>query len=152
MNLHDFREDDPRKLSTGEKHRVAMAALLAANPELILLDEPTTGIDGEQKQEIGNLLLDLCGQGKSVLLVTHDIDFASDYAGRLVFMHSGNILADGSIQEVMAGNIFYTSQAARLFRGIEPGIINKTRARQYLGSHFSMDSPWGMGQEKGLDY
>ncbi len=152
MNLQDFREDDPRKLSTGEKHRVAMAALLAANPELILLDEPTTGIDGEQKQEIGNLLLDLCRQGKSVLLVTHDIDFASDYAGRLVFMHSGNILADGSIQEVMAGNIFYTSQAARLFRGIEPGIINKTHARQYLGAQFSMDSPWGMGQEKGLDY
>ncbi len=152
MNLQDFREDDPRKLSTGEKHRVAMAALLAANPELILLDEPTTGIDGEQKQEIGNLLLDLCRQGKSVLLVTHDIDFASDYAGRLVFMHSGTILADGSIQEVMAGNTFYTSQAARLFRGIEPGIINKTHARQYLGAQFSMDSPWGMGQEKGLDY
>lgn len=152
MNLQEFREDDPRKLSTGEKHRVAMAAVLASNPDLILLDEPTTGIDGEQKKEIGKLLLTLCQQGKSVLLVTHDIDFASEYAGRLVFMHNGTILADGPVQEVMAGNTFYTSQAARLFGGIEPGIISQTRAIEYLRSHFEKHSSRVVGQEKGLDY
>lgn len=152
MNLQEVREHDPRKLSTGEKHRVAMAALLAANPDLILLDEPTTGIDKEQKKEIGKLLLALCRQGKSVILVTHDIDFASEYAGRLVFMHGGTILADGSIQEVMAGNTFYTSQAARLFWGIEPGIINQTRAMEYLRSHFAEHSLRVVRQEKGLDY
>lgn len=152
MNLQEVREDDPRKLSTGEKHRVAMAALLAANPDLILLDEPTTGLDGEQKKEIGELLLTLCQQDKAVLLVTHDIDFAGEYAGRLVFMHSGTILADGSVQEVMAGNTFYTSQAARLFWGIEPGVINQTRAIEYLRLHFKEHSPRVVGQEKGLDY
>ncbi len=152
MNLQEFREDDPRKLSTGEKHRVAMAALLGANPDLILLDEPTTGLDGEQKKEIGELLLKLCQQNKSVLLVTHDIDFASEYAGRLVFMHNGTILADGSVQEVMAGNTFYTSQAARLFWGIEPGIINQTGAIEFLGSHLSKLYPRVVGQGKELDY
>ena len=152
MNLQGLQNEDPRKLSTGEKHRVAMAALLESNPDLILLDEPTTGIDGEQKKEIGKLLLDLCRQGKSVLLVTHDIDFASEYAGRLVFMHSGTILADGSIQEIIAGNTFYTSQVARLFGGIEPGVINQTRAIEYLRSHFSKYNPRKAGQEKGSDY
>ncbi len=140
MNLQEFREDDPRKLSTGEKHRVAMAALLAANPDLILLDEPTTGIDGEQKKEIGELLLTLFHQEKSVLLVTHDMDFASEYAGRLVFMHSGTILADGSVQEVMMGNIFYTSQVARMFKGIEPDVINQSGAIEYLRLYFSTGS------------
>ncbi len=152
FNLQEVREDDPHKLSTGEKHRVGMAAILASNPDLILLDEPTTGIDAEQKKEIGELVLTLCEQNKSVLLVTHDIDFASEYAGRLVFMHSGAILADGSVQEVMAGNTFYTSQAARLFSEIEPGIINQTRAIEYLRSHFSRHNSRVVGQEKGLDY
>lgn len=152
MHLQEFREDDPRKLSTGEKHRLAMAEVLASNPDLVLLDEPTTGIDGEQKIKIGKLLLDLCRQGKSVIMVTHDIDFASEYAGRLVFMHSGTILADGSVQEVIAGNTFYTSQAARLFRGIESGVINQTRAIDYLRSYFSMHSLRVVGQEKRLDY
>lgn len=152
MNLQELQNEDPRKLSTGEKHRVAMTAVLASNPDLILLDEPTTGIDGAQKKEIGTLLLDLCRQGKSVLMVTHDMDFASEYAGRLVFMHSGTILADGSIQEIIAGNTFYTSQVARLFGGIEPGVINQSQAIEYLRSHFRKPNPRKAGQEKGLDY
>lgn len=152
MNLQELQNEDPRKLSTGEKHRVAMTAVLASNPDLILLDEPTTGIDGAQKKEIGTLLLDLCRQGKSVLMVTHDMDFASEYAGRLVFMHSGTILADGSIQEIIAGNTFYTSQVARLFGGIEPGVINRSQAIEYLRSHFRKPNPRKAGQEKGLDY
>ena len=152
MNLQGFQEDDPRKLSTGEKHRVAMAAILASNPDLILLDEPTTGIDGEQKQDIGKLLFDLCQQGKSVLLVTHDIDFASEYATRLIFMHDGTILADGTVQEVITGNTFYTSQVARLFSEIDSSVVNQAQAVEYLKSHLSRHSRRVVGKEKGLDY
>ncbi|HBQ25145.1 MAG TPA: hypothetical protein DD791_02015, partial [Syntrophomonas sp.] len=122
------------------------------NPDLILLDEPTTGIDGEQKQDIGKLLFDLCQQGKSVLLVTHDIDFASEYATRLIFMHDGTILTDGTVQEVITGNTFYTSQVARLFSEIDSSVVNQAQAVEYLKSHLSRHSRRVVGKEKGLDY
>lgn len=133
MNLQGYWNQDPRKLSTGEKQRAALAAILASDPAIILLDEPTTGVDREHKKQLGKLLGDLCRQGKTVLWVTHDIDFASEYAGRMLFMHDGRILAEGPVEEQIQENIFYTSQAARLFRPIDGSIINEAQAIEYLG-------------------
>ncbi|MGS0765325.1 ABC transporter ATP-binding protein [Syntrophomonas curvata] len=133
MNLQQYREHDPRKLSTGEKQRAALAAILAADPALILLDEPTTGVDREHKRELGALLSNLCRQQKTIFLVTHDIDFASECAGRIVFMHDGRILAEGPADEQIPGNIFYASQAARLFRPFDRRVINEAQAVERIG-------------------
>jgi energy-coupling factor transporter ATP-binding protein EcfA2 len=137
MKLLAYRDHNPRKLSIGEKHRAALAAVLASEPVLLLLDEPTTGMDSEQKQSLGELLIKLCRQQKSVLLITHDIDFASEYAGRILFMHNGRILEDGPVEELMKGNVFYASQVARLFRDTDSSIVNKAGAIKYLTKSIS---------------
>jgi energy-coupling factor transporter ATP-binding protein EcfA2 len=132
LKLMQYRDDDPRKLSTGEKQRAALAAILASDPALILLDEPTTGVDREHKKKLGKLLVELCRRQKTIVLVTHDIDFVSEYAERIVFMHEGKIVAEGPVNEQIPKNIFYTSQAARLFQPFDRSIINEAQATERI--------------------
>jgi energy-coupling factor transporter ATP-binding protein EcfA2 len=155
MNISKLRNQDPRKLSTGEKQKVALAAALATDCELILLDEPTTGIDGEHKERLGELLYELCQKNKTVLFVTHDIDFASAYAQRLLLMHDGQLLSDGLMQEQLLGNIFYTSQVARLFRDIDQRVANQAQAINYIKRFRAINKRKGkgkVGRIVGIDY
>lgn len=117
--LSDLAGVNPRDLSAGERQRVALASLLVAGPSLILLDEPTRGVDQPAKDTLGRLLDRLCRQeGKSVLLVTHDVDFAAEWAAKVVFMAGGRVLAAGTPAEVLGDSLFYSPQVARLFRGV----------------------------------
>lgn len=91
----------PRELSGGEAQRVAIARALAANPRLLLLDEPTASLDPARRGELGNTLLELAATGRSLLLTSHDDDFVRDFATRVVVLADGIVVEEGVPAEVL---------------------------------------------------
>jgi energy-coupling factor transporter ATP-binding protein EcfA2 len=116
LHLSDFIDSYPRDLSGGERQRAAMAAILVADPDVILLDEPTRGLDYEQKQSLARYLRELQGEGKTVLMSTHDVELVAQCADRVVIMGEGEIVVDGPTREVMSNSMVFSSQINKLFR------------------------------------
>jgi energy-coupling factor transport system ATP-binding protein len=123
LDLSGVRGANPRDLSGGERQRVAMASVLVAGPELLLLDEPTRGIDYKLKNELGTLLREQNEQGLTTVLVTHDVEFAAEYARQVAVMFDGRIVAAGSKYQILTGSAFYSPQIARLFYGIAGDVL-----------------------------
>lgn len=90
----------PRQLSGGQKQRVAIARALAMNPEVLLFDEPTSALDPEMVGEVLSVMQDLAHEGMTMLVVTHEMAFAHDVSERVVFMHEGVILEQGSPEAI----------------------------------------------------
>ena len=105
----------PRDLSVGERQRVALAAILVPQPRLVLLDEPTRGLDYAAKQSLADLLQSWRTAGTGVLLVTHDVEFAALLADRVVIMGRGEVIADGPTAAVLGSSPLFAPQIARLF-------------------------------------
>ena len=84
----------PRHLSGGEAQRVAIARALAVDPPVLLMDEPTASLDPERRAELGALLNELRRQGRTLLIATHDDDFAQEFATRIVRLRDGVIVPD----------------------------------------------------------
>jgi len=116
VGLSGFSERYPRDLSVGERQRVALASILVAEPNLLLLDEPTRGLDPIEKRNLGNLIHEQAGQGRTVILATHDVELAARTAQRVVIMNEGRIVADGPAREVMTASTMFRPQVNRLFR------------------------------------
>jgi energy-coupling factor transport system ATP-binding protein len=121
LGLTPYRGSDPRDLSVGERQRVALAAVLAAEPEVLLLDEPTRGLDYLQKDALVGILRDLRDAGRTVVLATHDVELAAHLADRVVIMGDGEIVADGPAREVMTGSLVFSSQVSKLVR--DPALV-----------------------------
>ena len=102
FQLRPLLARSPYRLSEGEKKRVAFAAALAARPEILVLDEPTTGQDWPFRQGLGRVLTELQARGQTVVLVTHDLEFAAQHACRWMLLGDGRVLAHGSPREVMS--------------------------------------------------
>lgn len=130
--LEGIIHNNPRELSAGEQQRVALASLLASEPELILLDEPTKGLDYENKKQLGIILTNLADKGISVFLITHDLEFAAEYGKRMLIMFEGEIVVDGLLKEVLQNNWFYTTQLNLTFRNKLKGIVNYADASKAL--------------------
>lgn len=101
FGLDPLLERSPYRLSGGEKKRVAFASALAANPEVLVLDEPTAGQDWHFRRTVGNLLNRLRDRGQTIVIVTHDLDFAEEHASRWALLGEGRLLAMGRPDEVM---------------------------------------------------
>ncbi|MBN1400582.1 MAG: ATP-binding cassette domain-containing protein [Anaerolineae bacterium] len=106
----------PRDLSVGERQRVALAAILAAEPQIILLDEPTRGVDYEQKRALTRFLQAARAQGHTVILSTHDVELAAASADRVILLGDGEVVVDGSTRQVMSQSMVFSSQINKLFR------------------------------------
>lgn len=132
LGLEACRHSHPRDLSSGEQQRVALASVLVVNPQLLLLDEPTRGMDYQLKAELGKILRDLVGEGTGIVLVTHDVEFAAEYADRIIMMSSGRIIADGPKHQVLGQSFFYTTQLGKMCRGYAQGILTLTEAQARL--------------------
>lgn len=91
---------NPHFLSMGEKHRLAIAAVLAMRPEVIILDEPTTGLDYKRNKQLMEIIKKLHRQGHTIILITHDMAFAAEYSNRAIILHEGRVLADGPTREI----------------------------------------------------
>jgi len=91
----------PRQLSGGEAQRVAIARALAPDPHLLLMDEPTSALDPARRSSLGESLRTLAGQGRGLLIVTHDTDFALSYADRVVVLSQGTVAEQGSAEQIL---------------------------------------------------
>lgn len=92
----DFFEKSPFRLSGGEMRKVAIAGILASNPDVLILDEPTVGLDPFTRRELLKLLKDINNQGKTVIVVTHDMDVVSEMAERVIIIDGNKIVYDDS--------------------------------------------------------
>ena len=90
----------PRQISGGQKQRVAIARALAMNPEVLLFDEPTSALDPEMVGEVLSVMRDLAKEGMTMLVVTHEMDFARDVSNRVVYMNQGVICEQGSPEDL----------------------------------------------------
>jgi len=95
VGLLDKRDDYPRQLSGGQKQRVAIARALAMKPEIMLLDEITAALDPEMVHEVLDVILDLAREGKTMIIVTHEMSFARAVADRVIFLEGGHIVEEG---------------------------------------------------------
>ena len=107
---------DPKEMSVGERQRVALAAVLAAEPAVLLLDEPTRGLDYGQKAALTATLQRLAAEGRAILLATHDVELAAHVADRVVLLSAGQVVVDGPAREVMTDSLVFASQVSKLFR------------------------------------
>ncbi len=113
----------PYDLSGGEQRRVALAKLLLGMPKILLLDEPTGGMDAGFKREFGELLQSLAKQGMTVVMVSHDMEFCAEYAHRCGLLFDGSITAEAESRQFFSGNTFYTTAASRMARGVLPDAV-----------------------------
>lgn len=90
----------PNQLSGGQKQRVAIARALAMNPRIMLFDEPTSALDAEMIQEVLDVMLDLAGEGMTMVVVSHEMGFAKAAADRMMFLDDGRIIEEGSPKEL----------------------------------------------------
>jgi energy-coupling factor transport system ATP-binding protein len=133
MKLTCCRGFNPRDLSSGERQRVALASVMVQGPQLLLLDEPTRGVDYGLKAGLGSLLRKVAVEGTAVLMVTHDVEFAAEYADRIVMLFDGRIACDGPKHEVLCSSMFYAPQLSRLFRDVRSGVLTLREALEFMG-------------------
>lgn len=117
LGLNHMGDLYPRDLSVGQRQRVALGAVTITRPPLILLDEPTRGLDPALKEELVAIWRGWLDEGAAILLVTHDVELAAMIADRVVMMSQGEIIASGSTREILGNSPHFAPQMARLFPG-----------------------------------
>lgn len=100
VNLETYAQEHPQVLTRGQRQVLALASVLVADPDLIIADEPTSGLDQEQSQKVMAVLDDFCRRGKTVIMVTHDLELARSYSHRLVAMYHHRIVADFPVNQL----------------------------------------------------
>ena len=118
MEITSVLERHPFDLSGGEQQRAAIAKVLLTEPEVLLLDEPTKGMDSAVKASFGAKLRELRSLGIAILIVSHDIEFCAAYADRAGFMFGGSIASENTVREFFCENTFYTTAANRIARDV----------------------------------
>ena len=116
LGLNAVADRHPRSLSGGERQRVAIAAVAVGNARVLLLDEPTRGMDAMSRAALERAISEHCRTGGAVLLATHDVELAARCAHRAIVMGDGEVVADGSARDVLGGSLF-APQVARVIPG-----------------------------------
>ena len=116
LGISDLLEKHPFDLSGGEQQKAAFAKILLTKPNVILLDEPTKGIDAYSKAVLAEILKKLKADGKTIIAVTHDVEFAAEYADRCAMLFDGQIVSSDVPEKFFAENNFYTTAASRMSR------------------------------------
>ena len=122
----------PYDLSGGEQQLLALAKVLATQPRLLLLDEPTKGIDAAAKQRLTGVLKALKAQGMTLVIVTHDVEFAAQCADRCCFVFRGQVISTGTPRAFFRQNHFYTTAVSRMTRGLLDGAVTVEDAAALL--------------------
>ncbi|MCW2786425.1 MAG: energy-coupling factor transporter ATP-binding protein [Marmoricola sp.] len=111
----DIADDlHPRDLSEGQRLGLVLAIQLTADPEVLLLDEPTRGLDYQGKAALAGVLAELAGRGRAVLLSTHDVEFVAEAAGRVVVIAAGELVADGTTADVVTASPAFAPQVSKV--------------------------------------
>lgn len=124
LDLTEYRKTSPFMLSGGERKRVALASVLAWNPKVVILDEPTIGQDHKQKERLRQFIVQLIAQRKTVIIVTHDVEFVAECNPHVVLMAQGNIVAEGDAKQMLTNPDLVTQasivspQITQIFLGL----------------------------------
>lgn len=121
--ISNILQSHPYDISGGEQQRVSLAKILLLNPDIILLDEPTKGMDESFKVVFASVIRELKSQGKTIVLVSHDIEFCAKFSDRCVMFFDGDITSSGTPREFFAGKTFYTTTANKMVRHILPNAV-----------------------------
>jgi energy-coupling factor transport system ATP-binding protein len=143
LGLVQYRKTSPFLLSGGERKRVALASVLAWNPNILILDEPTIGQDYQQKEKLRQFIVQMQTQGKTVVIVTHDVEFVAECNPRVMLMKEGTIVADGegkeilTTPEVLAKSSIVLPQIAQIFMkltslGLPKNVIDVYDAKEIV--------------------
>ena len=122
-HLEGLLERHPYDLSGGEQQRLALAKVLLLRPKILLMDEPTKGMDAEYKEELGSILKKLQSHGMTIFMISHDVEFVAEYADTTGLFFEGNIVTSKKTRDFFAGNNFYTTAANRMARGLFPEAV-----------------------------
>ena len=101
IGLYEKRNSYPRELSGGQKQRTSIVRALIMKPKLMLYDEPTTALDPEVKGDVTSLMREIAGEGMSMIIVSHEIEFIKDFASKVIFMDDGKIVEYGECKKVL---------------------------------------------------
>lgn len=123
LEIKELLENHPLDLSGGEQERVAMAKVLLTEPEIILMDEPTKGMDGIFKEKFAWLLKELKSKGKTIIIVSHDMEFCAEVCDRCALFFDGQIISENEMRNFFEENRFYTTVIKRVSDNIIPGIV-----------------------------
>lgn len=118
LGIDKHLKSHPRDLSTGERQRLAIASLLLYNPEHLLLDEPTRGLDFKGKKTLGRILRKLNEKGITIMLITHDIEFAYAYSEKSLILSRGELICFGKTEEVLNQAYSYTTELGKLSKSL----------------------------------
>ena len=121
--LSELLDRHPYDISGGEQQRAALAKVLLTAPDILLLDEPTKGLDAEFKVSFARIINKLTLQGVTVLMVSHDVAFCAEYAHKCGMFFDGSLVAEGTPREFFSGNSFYTTSANRMARHLIPDAV-----------------------------
>ncbi|RLI46598.1 ABC transporter ATP-binding protein [Candidatus Bathyarchaeota archaeon] len=132
LDLERYRSVSPFMLSGGERKRVALASVLAWDPSIIILDEPTIGQDYRQKERLRQFIMQLNQQGKTIIIVTHDVEFVAECSPKILLMRKGKIIAEGDAKEVLTDELLLNQasismpEIAKIFKNLrEFGLPSK---------------------------
>jgi energy-coupling factor transport system ATP-binding protein len=115
--LTALRAAQPSDLSAGERQRTALAAMLAGRPAVILLDEPTRGMDYETKRRLVENLRQRCDEGATVILASHDVELAGSCADRVLLLAEGRVVIEGPARDVLSESLTFSTQVNKLLGG-----------------------------------
>ena len=121
--LENLLDRHPYDLSGGEQQRAALAKVLLLDPEILLMDEPTKGLDAEFKQAFAEIVQVLLRRDVTVLMVSHDIEFCARYTHRCALFFDGGIVTEDTPRAFFSGNSFYTTSANRMARALLPEAV-----------------------------
>ncbi len=133
FDLSPLLDRHPYDLSGGERQMVALCKALKSRPRLLILDEPSKGLDPRYKKQLGDLLMELKGRGMTIVLITHDVEFAAGCTDRCALFFDGAIAACENTADFMNGNRYYTTAASRITRGIIEDCYTVDRAAKAMG-------------------
>ena len=138
LNLKDIFHMHPYDLSGGEIQKAALMKILLSEADLILLDEPTKGMDAFLKKEFGQILKELLLKGKTILMVTHDVEFAAEYADDCSMIFDGEIFGRSKPKTFFEHNTYFTTYTNRIMRRATQGIITVSEADFVLNEYERM--------------
>jgi energy-coupling factor transport system ATP-binding protein len=132
LSVSHLKDTHPYDLSGGEAQLCALARILLTDPEILLLDEPAKGLDKTSARVLGKLLTDLAAEGKAILCVTHNADFAAEFSHRCGMFFDGQIIGTAAPREFFSHNRFYTTAAARICENIFDGAVTVAMAKSEI--------------------
>ena len=130
--ITDLLDANPADLSGGETQRAALAKVLLRKPRLLLLDEPTKGMDSGFKAEFAAILKNLTREGVTVVMVSHDVEFCAEYAELVGLFFDGQLITTGTPQTLFGSNSFYTTAVSRMSRHLFRNAVTAEQAVELI--------------------